>query len=375
MFKIGEAYTRKQIHDHLGGSVQSFLPTVDGQVVCACLSKDMNPNAPNVVLVGNKPIVMKSAEQFSRQTTPIPVFIKEESNEWKYAGDYTVKKITRRDDGIDGYDLGGRDDIQLVLELEGGSQASDIQFSHSWEIHSSTIAVKHTDKSVFLHHGTGIPIGTREFFEIDRLKEGERLTISLMHNSIIYDAYFILANNRTRLFWKSDFSKLMQNLFPQWYKNFTDDIPIEHKAPVIRFQKHPHDPKKYLVSFIDPSSVEHDIESEKAEENEPRKEGTVKEYYGKRYERIPANRQKAIEIHGTTCSACGFNFSEVYGDRGEGFIEVHHIKPLSQAEEAQYINPATDLLPLCSNCHRMIHRKSDNVLSIEELSQLINKSR
>ncbi len=122
MFKIGEAYTRKQIHEQLGGSVQSFLPTVDGEVVCACLSRDMNPKAPHVVLVGNKPIVMKSAEQFSRQTTSIPVFIKEASNEWVCVGEYTVKKITRREDGISGYDLCGRDDIQMVLELEGGPQ-------------------------------------------------------------------------------------------------------------------------------------------------------------------------------------------------------------------------------------------------------------
>ena len=515
MFKIGEAYTRKQIHEQLGGSVQSFLPTVDGEVVCACLSKEMNPNAPHEILVGNKPIVMKSAEQFSRQTTSIPVFIKEVSNEWVCVGNYTVKKITRREDVIDEYDLGGRDDIQIVLELEGERQSeeihdkiaqdalikdgyrsvfksgkyylavkektqflagrktknytnpnesrmtvirfdlidkiieeakkenktpihilsvwmqdvnryyvlisninaidddlkkvkngysvsfedlqnnkrfknsivyafdnlkknydpNDIHFSHSWEIHSATIAVKHTDKSVFLHHGTGIPIDTRQFFEIDGLKEGERKTISLRHNSIDYDAYFILANNRTRLFWKSDFSKLLQNLFSKWHRIFSDNTPYEENTPVIRFQKLLHDQQKYLINFIDPSSVAQDIDTERTEEYEPRKDGTVKEYYGKRYERIPANRLKAIEIHGSTCSVCGFNFSEVYGERGEGFIEVHHIKPLYQAEEAQYINPSTDLLPVCSNCHRMIHRKNDDVLSINELSELIKISR
>lgn len=374
MFIIGEAYTRKLIHDHLGGSVQSFLPTVDGEVVCACLSKDMNPNAPHQILVGNRPIVMKSAGQFSRQTSPIPVFIKRASNEWVYDGDYLVKNVTRREDGIDGYNLAGRDDIQLVLELEGGHQTSDIHFSHSWEIHSSTISVKHTDKSVFLHHGTGIPIDTRKFFEIDRLKEGERLTISIHHNSIDYDAYFILANNRTRLFWKSDFSKLLKSHYPKWHKIFSDDVRFSDNPPVIRFEKIPSESNTYKIDLIDPSAIEQDIEAEVSDNYEPRKDGTVKEYYGKRYERIPANRQKAIEIHGTTCFVCGFNFSAVYGDRGEGFIEVHHIMPLYQAEEAQYINPSTDLLPVCSNCHRMIHRKSDNVLSIEELSQLIKMS-
>ena len=66
--------------------------------------------------------------------------------------------MVRRQEGLDSYDLAGRNDIQLVLELERGHQTSDIQFSHSWEIHSTTIAVKHTDKSIFVHHNMMIPI-------------------------------------------------------------------------------------------------------------------------------------------------------------------------------------------------------------------------
>ena len=119
MFIVGEAYTREDIHDEVGGSVQSFLPTVDGQVVCACLSKGMNPNAPNEILVGNKPRVIQTAEQFSKQSTPVPVFMKEASNKWVYQGDYSVKKITHRTEGIEDFDLAGREDIQMVLELEG----------------------------------------------------------------------------------------------------------------------------------------------------------------------------------------------------------------------------------------------------------------
>ena len=71
-----------------------------------------------------------------------------------------------------------------------------------------------------------------------------------------------------------------------------------------------------------------DIDSEKAEEETYYKDGAIKEYYGKRYERNPENRKKAIEIHGLSCVVCGFNFEEVYGERGKDFIEVHHVKPL-----------------------------------------------
>ncbi|MFF3024561.1 HNH endonuclease [Gottfriedia sp. NPDC057948] len=114
-----------------------------------------------------------------------------------------------------------------------------------------------------------------------------------------------------------------------------------------------------------------DIESEKAEEESYYTDGAVKKYYGKRFERNPENRRKAIEIHGLNCFACGFNFEKVYGERGMDFIEVHHLKPLSTLGEEVIINPKEDLVPVCSNCHRMIHRRKDHVLSIEELKAMI----
>lgn len=56
------------------------------------------------------------------------------------------------------------------------------------------------------------------------------------------------------------------------------------------------------------------------------------------------------------CEICGFNFSKVYGELGAGFIEAHHIKPVSEMKpnEATKIN---DIIMLCSNCHTMVHRK------------------
>jgi predicted HNH restriction endonuclease len=121
------------------------------------------------------------------------------------------------------------------------------------------------------------------------------------------------------------------------------------------------------------SQVEIDIEAELAEEDSFYTDGAVKTYYGKHYERNPVNREKAIEIHGLNCVCCGFNFEEVYGVRGKDFIEVHHIKPLSTIKEEVVINPVTDLVPICSNCHRMIHRRIDNVLTVEELKLLIER--
>jgi len=92
------------------------------------------------------------------------------------------------------------------------------------------------------------------------------------------------------------------------------------------------------------------------------------------YERSPKNRRFAIDVHGTTCAVCTFNFDETYGkDYADGYIQIHHIKPLSEYEGE--VDPKTDLVPLCSNCHSMAHRRRDTVTSIEELKALIEKAK
>lgn len=125
-----------------------------------------------------------------------------------------------------------------------------------------------------------------------------------------------------------------------------------------------------LQKLWDGPSVEDDLQAIEVESG--RLEGKLKTYYGQRYERDATNRRKAIEIHGTTCKACGFDFEKVYGERGRNFIEVHHIKPLHMTKEIR-VNPETDLVPLCANCHRMIHRDPQHVLTIEELKQLLEE--
>ncbi|MGV9790040.1 HNH endonuclease [Streptomyces sp. NPDC003435] len=56
------------------------------------------------------------------------------------------------------------------------------------------------------------------------------------------------------------------------------------------------------------------------------------------------------------CEACGFDFQEVYGARGDGYIECHHVVPLHEAGEGR--TRLSDLALICANCHRMIHRQA-----------------
>jgi predicted HNH restriction endonuclease len=104
---------------------------------------------------------------------------------------------------------------------------------------------------------------------------------------------------------------------------------------------------------------------------ESHEEGNASVRYTTVYERNPHLRQQAVLIHGTTCFACGFNFKIFYGEYAENFIHVHHIKPISEFDGSMLVDPEKDLIPLCANCHSVIHRKKDRVLSVEELRKMI----
>jgi 5-methylcytosine-specific restriction protein A len=91
-----------------------------------------------------------------------------------------------------------------------------------------------------------------------------------------------------------------------------------------------------------------------------------------RIERNPRAARLAKQYHGTRCQACLMDFAERYGPLGAGFIEAHHLRPISTLEEGMTVrfDVASDFAVLCSNCHRMIHR-TDDPSDITGLRQLI----
>lgn len=114
-----------------------------------------------------------------------------------------------------------------------------------------------------------------------------------------------------------------------------------------------------------------DIASLEWEERSPSREGFKERRYVNHYERDPRRRAQAVKIHGTKCMACGFDFSRIYGPRGEDYIEVHHLKPVSEVEAGTRVSPKNDMAVVCSSCHRMIHRRKDDILTIEQLRSIL----
>ena len=99
-------------------------------------------------------------------------------------------------------------------------------------------------------------------------------------------------------------------------------------------------------------------------------EGASKSISVNTYERSSDARKKCIKHHGLNCSVCDFNFEQAYGAIGENYIHVHHIIPLSEIKKEYKLDPIKDLIPVCPNCHAIIHRTRP-ALSIQQLKEHI----
>lgn len=74
------------------------------------------------------------------------------------------------------------------------------------------------------------------------------------------------------------------------------------------------------------------------------------------------------------CEICGFNFKTIYGKVGEDFIEAHHKVSLSSTTKEHKVKPS-DLMMVCPNCHRMLHRQvNGKFLTIKQLQKSLNKT-
>jgi len=95
-------------------------------------------------------------------------------------------------------------------------------------------------------------------------------------------------------------------------------------------------------------------------------EGARKQIRVNAYERNAAARTACLKHHGVRCAACQLEFAERYGMIGKNFIHVHHKRSLASVPNGYEVDPVQDLVPVCPNCHAMLHR-TDPAMSIEDL--------
>jgi len=103
-----------------------------------------------------------------------------------------------------------------------------------------------------------------------------------------------------------------------------------------------------------------------AEPEDYDEEGRVTETLIRKRERSARNRLLCLSIHGHRCTVCGLEPEGLYGDAGS-IIEVHHLEPVSLLVEPRPYDPATDLVPLCPNCHRAAHTRRPTPWTLDDL--------
>jgi 5-methylcytosine-specific restriction protein A len=102
-------------------------------------------------------------------------------------------------------------------------------------------------------------------------------------------------------------------------------------------------------------------------------EGAVNRVEVNRYERDPRARKRCLDHYGYRCAVCRFSFEDCYGPLGKDYIHVHHTLELSKVPPGYHVDPVSDLVPVCPNCHAMIHRAPGRALTVEELKRRLRR--
>jgi hypothetical protein len=103
-------------------------------------------------------------------------------------------------------------------------------------------------------------------------------------------------------------------------------------------------------------------------------EGSLKRISVEIRERDPAVRKACIEYHECKCWICDFDFGKFYGPEAEGFIHVHHREQLAKAAGRRKVDPIKDLVPLCPNCHSVVHLRKI-AYEVDEVKKMVNRQK
>ncbi len=107
---------------------------------------------------------------------------------------------------------------------------------------------------------------------------------------------------------------------------------------------------------------------------EPLVEGAVRTVVVNAFERDTKARRRCLEHYGCACCICGMSFGATYGPAVDGFIHVHHLRPLSGIRQQYVVDPVADLRPVCPNCHAVLHHRAPELLTIDEARAMLGRS-
>ena len=161
-------------------------------------------------------------------------------------------------------------------------------------------------------------------------------------------------------------------------EEYTDDILSLHHLHEHGYEGIPRSVRECkdqgLIDFLlHPHQMVNDdvFDVDYPEDDEKLYEGALVTVKANKYERNQKARKECVVKKGYQCLVCGRNFETTYGEIGRNFIHVHHLIPISTIGKEYELNVDTDLVPVCPNCHYMLHRK-DPPYTIEELKSMLH---
>lgn len=133
-------------------------------------------------------------------------------------------------------------------------------------------------------------------------------------------------------------------------------------------------PPELLDFLLNPQQAENNdlFEVDYSENDNQLYEGALVKVLANKYERNQKARKECVEKKGYKCLVCGRDFEATYGEIGKGFIHVHHLIPISSIGEEYQLDVEKHLVPVCPNCHYMLHRKNPPY-TIEELQKMLKE--
>lgn len=138
--------------------------------------------------------------------------------------------------------------------------------------------------------------------------------------------------------------------------DFFDSITFKGRSKPILTEAEKRDQKALKKSRLATRPPQPDPLQPTDDETDELTEGRIRQANLTRHERNRQLRQLCLAHYGYVCQVCGMNFEERYGEIGKDFIEVHHLNPIADTDGEHVLDPVEGLVPLCSNCHSMIHR-------------------
>ncbi len=130
-----------------------------------------------------------------------------------------------------------------------------------------------------------------------------------------------------------------------------------------------------LFALVDNRLAADDLAADRPSNDDRFPEGRLLErrHLARERNRALIAKAKALRKGRLRCEVCAFDFKKVYGRHGDGYIEAHHTKPVSELTETSTTR-VEDIALVCANCHRMLHRRRP-WLELRDLKQLLARRR